>query len=176
MEDKMLKLMGIVIVLLGSTALGVYKSCMYMNQLNNLQEIKKAFLFIQGEMRYMNTPVPELFNLVARRIRGPFCCFFEKMAERLEKRNAGDFREIWRSCLEEEIAEDVLEREAREEFLEMGGQLGCLDRQAQEKAIDYFLEKWEFIIDKRRREKSNRLRLYYMCGIMGGLLVVIILV
>lgn len=172
----MLKWIGIVIVLSGSTALGVYKSCMYINRLNNLQEIKKAFLYMQGEMRYRNTPMTELFTMVARRIKGPFRCFFQSMAERLERKNAGDLREIWKCCLEEEIAGDVLEKEAREEFLEMGGQLGCLDRQAQEKAIDYFLEKWELIIEKRRKEKQNRLRLYYICGVMGGLLVVIILV
>lgn len=172
----MLKWIGIAIVLSGSTALGIYKSCMYINRLNNLQEIKKAFLFMQGEMRYMNTPMSELFYMVAHRIKGPFRQFFQKMAERLERKNEGDLREIWKCCMEEEIGVDVLEREAREEFLEMGGQLGCLDRQAQEKAIDYFLEKWEFIIEKRRKEKSNRLRLYYICGVMGGLLVVIILV
>lgn len=172
----MLKWMGIVIVVCGSTALGVYKSGIYVSRLNNLYEIKKAFLYIQGEIRYMNTPMPEIFEAVAKRIKGPFRRFFLKMAGSLEQKNAGNFKEVWKCCLEKEILGEALEKEAREEFLEMGGQLGGMDRQAQEKAIDYFLEKWEFIIEKRRKEKSNRLRLYYICGVMGGLLLVMVLV
>ena len=47
---------------------------------------------------------------------------------------------------------------------------------AQEKAIDYFLKKWDYLIEKRRKEKSEKLKLYYVCGVMGGLLMVIIIV
>ena len=49
----MLKLAGMVIILLGAAALGMYQAGMYVNRLNNLYEVKKAFLYIQGEIRYM---------------------------------------------------------------------------------------------------------------------------
>ena len=55
----MLKLAGMVIILLGAAALGMYQAGMYVNRLNNLYEVKKAFLYIQGEIRYMSTPLPE---------------------------------------------------------------------------------------------------------------------
>ena len=71
----MLKLVGIVIVLLGSVALGMYQACMYVNRLNNLHEVKKAFLYIQGEIRYMSTPLPELF-IGGRQGKGAIPPFF----------------------------------------------------------------------------------------------------
>ena len=172
----MLKLAGMVIVILGSVALGMYQACMYVNRLNNLHEVKKAFLYIQVEIRYMSTPLPELLEEVAGRVKGPFRRFFTRVADELSGKNAGMVREVWKACYHKEITREVLEKEAEEEFLEMGGQLGGTDCRTQEKAIDYFLEKWEFIIEKRRKEMTNKLRLYYVCGVAGGVLMVIILV
>lgn len=172
----MLKLVGIIVVLCGTTALGIYKSCQYMSRFRNLNEIKKAFLYIQGEVRYRNTPMPETLEEAAFKIKGPIGSFFRHVSGRLDEKKGLDFKEVWERCLLEDVSGEVLEREAREELAGMGSQLGCLDRQMQEKAIDYFLDRWEYIIEKRQSEKSNRLRLYYVCGIMGGLLMVIILV
>lgn len=172
----MLKLAGIVIILCGTTALGIYKSCQYLNRFRNLNEIKKVFLYIQGEVRYRNTPMPETLEAASYKVRGPLGRFFCDVAEGLDEKKGMDFKEVWERCLLQDVSGDILEREAREELAGMGSQLGCLDRQAQEKEIDYFLNKWEFIIEKRQKEKSNRLRLYYICGVMGGLLMVIMLV
>ena len=162
----MLKLAGMVIIILGSAALGMYQAGMYMNRLNNLHEVKKAFLYIQGEIRYMSTPLPELLEEVAGKIKGPFRRFFSEVAAELSRKNAGMVREIWKECYRKEITRDVLEKDAEEEFLEMGGQLGGTDCRTQEK----------FIIEKRQKEKTNKLRLYYVCGVAGGVLMVIILV
>ena len=83
----MLKLAGMVIVILGSVALGMYQACMYVNRLNNLHEVKKAFLYIQGEIRYMSTPLPELLEEVAGRVKGPFRRFFTRVADELSGNN-----------------------------------------------------------------------------------------
>lgn len=172
----MIKLVGIIIVLCGTTALGMYKSCQYVNRFRNLNEIKKVFLYIQGEVRYRNTPMPETLEAAAYKVKGPLGSFLRHVSGSLDEKKGLNFKEVWERCLLEDVSAEILEREAREELAGMGSQLGCLDRQAQEKAIDYFLDKWEFIIEKRQKEKSNRLRLYYVCGVMGGLLMVIILV
>lgn len=172
----MLRIVGIVIILLGSTAFGIYKSCVYVNRLNNLYEIKKVFLYIQGEIRYMNTPMPEVLEGAAIRVKGQLREFFFRIAEELNRKNRKEFRKIWEETIRQELSAEVMEKEALSELSQMGGQLGCLDLKAQEKAIDYFLQKWEFIIEKRRKEKESRLKLYYACGIMGGLLMVIILI
>lgn len=172
----MLKLMGIAVILCGTTALGIYKSCQYMSRFRNLNEVKRVFLYIQGEVRYRNTPLPETLAVAALRIKGPLGCFFQHVSGGLDEKRGQDFKAVWERCLREDISGEILEREAREELAGMGSQLGCLDRQAQEKAIDYFLDRWEYIIEKRQNEKGNRIRLYYVCGVMGGLLMAIILV
>lgn len=176
MERIVLKAAGAILLLLGTTAFGIYKACMYNSRLDNLYEIKKAFLYIQGEIRYMNTPMPETLAGAARQIKGNCRLFFSRVASELDAGSGKELKQVWEKAVVNEIPQGVLEREAVETLREMGGQLGCLDIRTQEKAIDYFLKKWDFLIEKRRREKGEKLKLYYACGVMGGLLMVIIIV
>lgn len=176
MADMVVKIIGAALLVAGTAALGVYKGCMYSSRLNNLYEIKKAFLYIQGEIRYMNTPMPETLESAAHQINGSCRRFFSRVAAELSDGQGADLKQIWEINISREIQGEFLEREAVEVLREMGGQLGCLDMQAQQKAIDYFLRKWDFLIEKRRKEKAGKLKLYYVCGIMGGLLMVIIIV
>ena len=172
----MFKIMGAVLLLCGTTAFGIYKGCLYSSRLEHMYEIKKAFLYIQGEIRYMSTPIPEALLGAAGRVRGSCREFFHKAAEELYAGNGKELKQVWEESISTEVTSELLEREAVEVLKEMGGQLGCLDRQAQERAIEYFLKKWDYLIEKRRKEKSNKLKLYYVCGVMGGLLMVIMIV
>ena len=171
MERIALKAAGAILLLLGTTAFGIYKACMYNSRLDNLYEIKKAFLYIQGEIRYMNTPMPETLAGAARQIKGSCRLFFSRVASELDAGNGKELKQVWDKAVVNEIPQGILEREAVEALREMGGQLGCLDIRAQEKAIDYFLKRWDFLI-----EKGEKLKLYYACGVMVGLLMVIIIV
>ncbi len=68
MAETMAKILGAVLLVLGTTAFGIYKGCLYNSRLLNLYEIKKAFLFVQGEIRYMNTPMAETLEGAAEAI------------------------------------------------------------------------------------------------------------
>lgn len=172
----MVKILGVILLLAGTTGYGLYKGCVYSEGLENLYEIKKAFLYIQGEIRYMNTPMPEVLEHAAAQSRGRCRAFFKRAAEGLLAGSGKELREVWEEAAARELGEGALEREALSALRGMGGQLGCLDRKAQERTIEYFLLTWDGLIERRQREKSEKLKLYYVCGIMGGLLMVIILV
>ncbi len=176
MAETIAKILGAVLLVFGTTAFGVYKGCLYNSRLLNLYEIKKAFLYVQGEIRYMNTPMAETLEGAAHQIRGNSRRFFSRVSKELQAGSQKELKQVWEDAVSKEMGGECLEREAVEVLREMGGQLGCLDRQAQGQAIDYFLSKWEFLIEKRRREKNEKLKLYYVCGIMCGLLMVILIV
>ena len=171
-----LKWLGAILLVAGTTAYGAYKGCLYKSRLEYMEEIKRAFLFIQGEIRYMNTPMPETLESTAHQMNGACRTFFAQVASGLLDGRGKAFRQVWEEAMKRGLPEEVLERETRAVLQEMGGQLGCLDRQAQEQAIDYFLKKWDELIVKKRQEKKDKLKLYYVCGVMSGLLMVIIIV
>ena len=138
-SELALKVAGAFLLVLGTTALGIYKAGQYNSRLNNLYEIKKAFLYIQGEIRYMNTPMPETLEGAARAVTGVCRRFFSEVASRLCAGAGTDLQQVWERVADSELPTELIEREAREALRDMGGQLGCLDLRAQERAIDFFL-------------------------------------
>ncbi len=172
----MIKWMGVLFLVLGTTAFGVYQAGRYIQRLNNMQEIRKAFLYIQGEIRYLNTPLPEALEGAACRVQGPCKELFLFVADNLNGQAGDEFYNVWKAGMHQVITSEMLEWEAREELKGIGSQLGCLDGKTQERVMEFFLEKWEGIIQQRCQEKKHRLKLYYVCGIMSGLLVVMILI
>ncbi len=171
-----MKIFGCVLLVVGTTAFGIYKGGLYVSRLNNLYEIKRVFLHIQSAIRCLGLPMPEALEEAGARSRIPCRNFFLAVSKELEGRRGESFQKVWQEWMEKEIPEHALEPEARAELWEMGDQLGCLDQETQIKNIDYFLEKWDYLIERRNREKSSRVKLYYMCGVMSGLLIMVLLV
>ena len=76
----------------------------------------------------------------------------------------GDFGGVW-----------SFEKEDKEKLLSLGGQLGYLDTQMQERTLLLYLEQLELSISRLRGEMRERCRLSTALGMMGSLLLVILM-
>lgn len=170
------KIIGSLVLVAGTAALGVYYAGQYMERLRNLIELKKALMQMQGELRYLHSAMPELLETIGKRMRGVLKRFFLSLASEMEKREQGDFVSLWDRQIKEKIPDSALEPEARTLLWEMGRQLADNDRQSKEDGITFALKQLEEMIEKRNKEKQNRLKLYYVCGIMVGVMLTILLV
>ena len=54
--------------------------------------------------------------------------------------------------------------------------IGILNQNAEQNEVNALLKQLEDMIQKRNKEKQNRLKLYYVCGIMVGAMLTILLV
>lgn len=170
------KIIGSLVLVAGTAALGVYYAGQYMERLRNLIELKKALMQMQGELRYLHSAMPELLETIGKRMRGVLKRFFLSLASEMEKREQGDFVSLWDRQIKEKIPDSALEPEAKTLLWEMGRQLADNDRQSKEDGITFALKQLEEMIEKRNKEKQNRLKLYYVCGIMVGVMLTILLV
>ena len=66
-------------------------------------------------------------------------------------------------------------KEDKEKLLSLGGQLGYLDTQMQERTLLLYLEQLELSISRLRGEMRERCRLSTALGMMGSLLLVILM-
>ena len=162
------KIVGSLILVVGTAALGVYYAGQYMERLRNLIELKKALMQMQGELRYLHSAMPDLLETIGNRTRGVLSRFFLSLAKEMEKKEQGDFASLWDSQIKKKIPASALEPEAR--------QLADNDRQSKEDGITFALKQLEDMIQKRNKERQNRLKLYYVCGIMVGAMLTILLV
>ena len=68
-----------------------------------------------------------------------------------------------------------LEKEDREKLLSLGGQLGYLDTQKQERTLLMYLEQLELSDTRLRGELREKCRLSTVLGVMGSLFLVIVM-
>ena len=64
------KIVGSLILVVGTAALGVYYAGQYMERLRNLIELKKALMQMQGELRYLHSAMPDLMETIGNRTQG----------------------------------------------------------------------------------------------------------
>ena len=117
-----------------------------------------------------------MFETVGRRTNGTIGEFFLALSKEMEQKTHGDFSNIWTRQVMKKISPSVLEPEAKTILLETGKQLADTDRRTKEEGLTFALKQMEDLIQKRKEEKQNRLKLYYVCGIMVGLMLTILLV
>ena len=122
------KIVGSLILVVGTAALGVYYAGQYMERLRNLIELKKAQM--QGELRYLHSAMPDLMETIGNRTQGVLSRFFLSLAKEMEKKEQGDFASLWDSQIKKKIPASALEPEARSLLFETGRQLADNDRQS----------------------------------------------
>ena len=133
---------------------------------------------LKGEIVYSHAPLEEAFERIGRREKGIPGELFIQTAERIGSRTGENFAKIWEKTIEEMEKSGnplFLEKEDKEKLLSLGGQLGYLDTQMQERTLLLYLEQLELSISRLRGEIREKCRLSTALGVMGSLFLVIVM-
>lgn len=84
----MYKLIGSFIIFLCSTYIGFYFGEKYKNRNKQLNTLLKGLLFLNNEVIYSNTPIPEALKYVALKMEYPFKDIIFKAALKLDEGSA----------------------------------------------------------------------------------------
>ena len=87
--------------------------------------------------------------------------------------SGGEFGSLWEEELMGYLADSLLREEAELLFY-LGRQLGNLDLEAQQKALNRFLEQWQEHIRELRSRQESRTRLYRCLGVSAGVFLAIL--
>ncbi|MBE6053556.1 MAG: stage III sporulation protein AB [Clostridium sartagoforme] len=80
----MLKIIAITIIFLSSTYLGFYYGESFKRRSKQLKYILKAVMFLNNEVMYSNTPLPEALNYIALKVESPINSILSNVATSLE--------------------------------------------------------------------------------------------
>ena len=96
----MLKAVGILCILAGSTGLGMSMARELELRIEELLQLQKLMLRLRGEIRYMHRTLPEAHRLLFPIFSVRHLWNFRIEADRLRKRSGrGIFRNIFRACI-----------------------------------------------------------------------------
>lgn len=171
----MLKLLGMLCILAGSTGLGISFAKELDMRVQELSELQKLMLLLKGEIRYMHQPLPEAFFHLSVSAPSPFGDFFSHTAESLQKRCGRTAEEIWKKNMGHDLKKLHISMQERTELEKLGSMLGCLDVEMQVNTLDYYLEQLRLSSARATETAKGCRRLYQYLGALGGAALVILI-
>ena len=172
----MQKFIGAALIIAASAGIGYQKGIHLSRSLEEMQELRRIFLMLRGEVEYTKTPFREAFFQIGDRTSGKYQRWMFQLANRLNERTGKTFMELWKEALTGYRKETDLDRKNWELLINMGANMGYADRVMQLGAIDLYLEQLKLSIRQLQEEIPERRRIFNCLGVMGGIFVAIVLV
>ena len=98
----MLRVAGACLILSASSLLGVQKSRQFTKRIEQLQELQRIVLLIQGEILYKNAALPEALRSSAGKVKVPFDSFLRQTAGRADAFDGVRFSDLFETEIKEQ--------------------------------------------------------------------------
>lgn len=171
-----MRIVGILLVISGSSMYGVWLSKRYVGNLAELEELRHMMFLLKGQILYANAPLHEAFETIGNRTNGALAEFFIRVAKKSEAQQGTQFAEIWKEEVGYLEGDSLLSKEDRQSLENFGNHLGFLDKEMQERNLLLYLEQLDLRIQDMRAHKKERCRMCTSLGIMGGLFLAILFI
>lgn len=171
----MLKGLSIVTIVLCCSYLGFYYGEIFKKRNKQLDEILKSILFLNNEVIYNNTPLPEALKYVSLRIEDPIKSIVLKVSDKLELGNTSSVFEGFK----EEYLENKKDFNLKEEdintiknFLKTLGESGVY---GQDKIFNLAIENLKMNSLNAKEEAKKNIKMYRSLGFCIGAMIAIFL-
>lgn len=177
-DDHMLilKIIGCILVIASSAGMGFYFSSEINCRIEDLKELKKLIGLLRGDIRYASTPLPEAISAIARRSSGHFEAFLKKVSQKLNELSGMTFFEIWREAVEKDLADTAMVKKDKYQLIQLGENLGYLDKDMQMNTLDLYLSQLEEEISDLTKTAREKTYLFRSLGIMAGIFISIVMI
>lgn len=160
-----------------SVGIGMYYTRILKKRAEAMKIMRKNMLLLKGEIRYSQSALNEAFLHIAEKNKGCYRSFFENVSHKMEEFQGEPFCEIWKRQLREDLPETKsgLSKEDIRQLVLLGETLGFLDKEMQLNTLDLYLETVEGELQHLFQDMPEKIRLYQMFGITGGIFLSILM-
>lgn len=168
-----IKLFGAILVIVGCGGFGWKIAALHMREEKTLRELIGILDYMECELQYRLTPLPDLCRQAARESRGVLQSAFLSMTQELEDQISPNVEH----CVSAVLAKTKNIPRLTEEALEMlGRSLGRFDLEGQIKGLDAVRQECRRNLDSLTTNKDVRLRSYQTLGLCAGAALAILFV
>lgn len=172
----MLKLIFILMIFITSSYLGFTYGETFRKRHNQLKEILKALIVLEGEVIYGSTPLPEALDNTSFKVREPLKKIIEKVKDRLIDGNVESVYEGFVEeflILENEFYLNDSDKRILGDFFKSLGDSGVY---GQEKIFAITIEGIKINIEDASETEKKNTKLYRYLGICFGAMITIFLI
>ena len=161
----MLRLIGAALIIAACGGAGSYMGIQYHREIVVLRQFQQTLEYMQQEMAYHLSPLPELCRGAAARSSGSLRKFWEQTAMEMESQIAPDAV----SCMDAAANKVTSLPKYTAQALGMLGKiLGCFDLEGQQKAMQPVHQFCEDKLAELEENKTQRIRNYQTLGLCAG--------
>ena len=169
----MYKWIGAVMILGACGGFGFSMALRHKKEEWELRQLLTALDFMECELQYRLTPLPELCRAAARQVNGSIRQVFIRLAEELERQISPDVH----SCMDAVLAEcEDLPQRTGSILAQLGRSFGRFDLQGQINGLESARETCRRVLNDLSVNRDTRLRSYQTLGLCAGAALVILFV
>ena len=170
----MLKVLGSMLILLASIGFGFQIQMDLRNHLRLLYDIRKLLLDIANETAYTMDPMEVVLEHAIHN-RNPYLNeICKEMGEGLQKKERGCGQELWQERIEAWQKRLGLSLEEKEIFAGAGCAFFGKSMGENEKSLEHYLERLDYVIDQVRGEQKEKQKVYQTVSVMCGLIIILL--
>lgn len=159
------KWIGAVLVIVGCGGFGFSLAASQLREESNLRQLIRVLKFMERELRYRLTPLPELCRMASEEGRGQVKTVMKHLAAELERQVSPDAG----SCMSAAVSRTgEISRRMRRLFARLGRCLGRFDLEGQLEGLEEILDACREQLKDLQSEKRTRLKSYRTLGLCTG--------
>ena len=160
-----MKLFGALMILLGCSGVGFSMVAGYRRQEHSLRQLIKALDFMECELQYRMTPLPDLCRNVAEVCTGCIRNILLELSIELESQITPNAT----TCLRAVVSRaEGLSDALKSCLMDLGDSLGRFDLSGQLQGLASIRKSAEFALDKLSQNRDVRVRSYQTLGFCAG--------
>ncbi len=168
-----LKLIGVILVIAGCGSVGFRIAAAYRQEEKALHRLIGILDFMECELQYRLTPLPELCRLAARNFAGMPGAVFRELALQMESQLVPDMEQ----CMVLSIRKiKNLPPLTREKLLLLGKSIGRFDLEGQLKGLEAVRQSCRRELNTLETNRDTRIRSYQTLGLCAGAALAILFV
>lgn len=169
------KILGSLCIIISGAMYGMHMSQRPKMRIDELNEIKKAFLLLKSQIGYSYEILPEALINIANRSKEPVNTLFKTIANKLNQKSGKSVSDIW-YCEFKAYKNTNLSKEDIYTVSEFGKVLGYLDKKLQMDNIDIVIQYIDRTVDLILKNIEKDSKMYHSLGILGGILIALLLI
>lgn len=173
----MVKIIGIMLIIASTSALGIKLSDNLKYRIEDLEELKKFMIMLRGEIMYNVASVSEGMKRIKSRLRMPYTELIDRVVNELGEHNGKSFSDIWKSGVQvfEETGNSLTKSDV-ERLIGFGNDFGSPHKEIQLKSFDMYIDELENTISDARKKNTDNSKMYKSLGVLSGIVIVILIV
>lgn len=176
MSGTDLKWIAAVMILFGMMGFGYCMTEEDKEKIVLLEQQERLLHLLQGEIEHFQRSLPEAFESVGAKLKGPYKELLLNVSRRMREWNGEKLESIWLQELEKTEKEYRISPKAQQGLYELIDNLNYGEYTMQISALGYIKQEIvEDIVQKKKRLEKNRKWIMWFCTLIGILCVIVLI-